>query len=62
MWRYVRAVESTDDNIKWRMRFPSYKTKVTNTHVKYVILIALPQQYWLRERASVLRYMNISFF
>jgi len=61
MWRYVTAVDSTDGNIKWRMHFPSYITKATNTHVKYVILIALPQPLWLQERASVLCYRYIPF-
>jgi hypothetical protein len=28
-------------------------------HTQYIILIAFPRQQWLRERASVLRYMCI---
>jgi hypothetical protein len=36
------------------MRFACWITKAANTHSEYVILTALPQQQWLRERASVL--------
>ena len=41
---------------KWRMRIACWKPKVTDTHSEYVILIALPLQQWLHERASVVRY------
>ena len=37
------------------MRFACCITKATDTHSEYVILIALPWQYWLREHATVLR-------
>jgi hypothetical protein len=30
-------------------------TKATDTHSEYIIIDAVPQQQWLRERASVLR-------
>jgi len=30
----------------------------THTHTEYVIIIALPQQQWLRERAAILRYTH----
>jgi len=33
--------------------------KVTNTHSQYAIHIALPQQHWLHERASISRYTYI---
>ena len=39
------------------MRFACWVTKATDTHTEYVILIALPLQQWLHERASVLRYI-----
>ena len=32
----------------------------THTHKKYLILITFSLQQWLRERASVLRYMYIA--
>ena len=39
----------------WRMRVACWIPKATNTHSQYVILIALPLQQWLHQRASVLR-------
>jgi hypothetical protein len=39
----------------WRMCIECWIPKATNTHSKYVILIAFPWQQRLRERASVLR-------
>jgi hypothetical protein len=42
------------------MRFACWKTKPTDTHSEYVILIAFQQQQWLRERASMLRYTYIA--
>jgi len=38
----------------WRMRIACGITKATNTHLQYAILIALPLQQWLQERASML--------
>jgi hypothetical protein len=38
----------------WRMRFACWIPKATDTHSKYVILIAFPLQHWLQERASML--------
>jgi hypothetical protein len=32
-----------------------------HTHSEYVILIAVPRQQWLRERASTLRYTHIAY-
>jgi hypothetical protein len=37
------------------MRIACWITKATNTHPKYVILIAFPQQQWLHEHSSMLR-------
>jgi hypothetical protein len=37
------------------MRFAYWITKATDTHSESVILIALPRQQWLRERATVSR-------
>jgi hypothetical protein len=54
--KYGRAMQATDDNIIRRMRFACWVTKATDTHSDYVILIAVPRQHWLRERASVLHY------
>jgi hypothetical protein len=57
--KYGRAMQATDDNIIRRMRFACWVTKATDTHSKYIILIAFPRQYWLSERASLLRYSAI---
>jgi hypothetical protein len=45
----------------WRMRMACWITKVTNTHTEYVILIAFPQQQYLHERSSLLRYTYVYF-
>ena len=37
------------------MRISCWITKATDTHPDYEILIASPQQQWLRERSLVLR-------
>jgi len=47
---------TTDDHIIWRTHFTCWITTAKDTHWQYVILIAFPQQHWLRERASMLRY------
>ena len=44
----------------WRMCIACWIPKSTNTLLEYVILIAFPQQQWLHERASVLRYVYIT--
>jgi hypothetical protein len=58
--KYGRAGQVTDDDNLWRMRFARWISKSTDTHPKYVILIAFPRQQWLRERSSVLRYTYIA--
>ena len=45
----------THTHIRGRIRMHS-----PLAHTEYVILIAFPQQQWLRERASVLRYTYIA--
>jgi hypothetical protein len=37
----------------WLMRIACLVPKVTNTYSEYVILISVPLQQWLHERASV---------
>jgi hypothetical protein len=37
-----------------------WKSKATDTHSKYVTLIALPRQKWLRERTSMVWYTYIA--
>ena len=42
-----------------RMGISCWKTKDTNTHSEYVIIISFPLQQWLHERASLLRHTYI---
>ena len=42
-----------------RMRFACWVSKDTDKHTVYMILIAYPQQQWLQEWVSVLRYTYI---
>ena len=53
--KYRTTRQTADDNITWCMRFAWWITKAAYTHLEYVIIIAFPQQQWLREQASVLR-------
>ena len=60
MWKNIaERNRATDGNITRRMRIACRITKTTNTHPEYVMLIAFPQQQWLRERALMLRYTYI---
>jgi hypothetical protein len=55
MWK--NTVEPDKPQITvWRMRIAFWILKSTNTHSECVLVIALPLQQWLRERASMLRY------
>jgi len=49
----------TDDSIIRRMCLENWITKATDTHSKFVILIAFPLLQWLHELASVLGYTYI---
>jgi hypothetical protein len=53
--KYGRASQATDGSIIRRMLFACRITKATDTHSEYVVLVALPQQQWVRERSSILR-------
>jgi hypothetical protein len=54
--KYGTAGQATDDNIIRRMRTACRIKKATDTHSEYLLLLFVPWQQWLRERASVLRY------
>ena len=59
MEEYSTATLAANDNIRRRMRVACWITTATDTHSEYVILIALPRQKLLRERASMLRYSTL---
>ena len=46
----------------WRMRIACSALKTTKTHSEYIILIALPLQQWLHERASMLSLLSYPGF
>jgi hypothetical protein len=54
MWKYIVEPDRPQMTI-WRKSISSWEPEATNTHSKYIILIALPLQQWLHERASLLR-------
>jgi hypothetical protein len=58
MWKNTVELERPQITI-WRMRITCWVPKATNTHSEYVIHIAFPQQQWLDERASMLRYSTL---
>ena len=59
MWKSTVQPDKPQMTI-WRMRIACWITKSTNTHLEYIIiLIPFPQQQWLPERASTLRYTYI---
>jgi hypothetical protein len=59
MWKNIVEPDRAQMTI-WRMRIECWIPKATNTHSKYVILIAFPLQQWLQERASLLRHTCIA--
>jgi len=56
---YGTASKITDGNIIRLIRFACWVTMVSHIH-SYLIFTAFPQQLWLRERASMLRYTYIT--
>jgi hypothetical protein len=57
--KYFTSGQAADYNITLRMRIACWISKATNAHLEYVILFAFPQQQWLHERASMLRYSSL---
>jgi hypothetical protein len=53
-----RDGEAMDDNVAHARCM--LDNKCTDTYSKYVIIIAFPQQQWLRERVRMLRYSTVS--
>ena len=60
IWRLRFPEPGRSQMTVWRLRFPCWVTKATDTHSEYVVRIASPQQQWLRERTSVLRYTYVA--
>ena len=54
MWKYIVELGRPRMTI-WRMHNAYWITKATNTRSGYVIVIAIPLQQWLQERATILR-------
>jgi hypothetical protein len=44
----------------WRMRIACKIPKATNAHAEYVIVVAVPLQQWLDERAAMLCYTYVA--
>jgi hypothetical protein len=55
MWKNIEEPERPQTTI-WRKRFACWIPKAINTHSQHEILIAFPQQQWLGERNSTLRF------
>ena len=62
MWGKKNCVtgEAADGSRTRRMRLAYWITKARNTESGYVILIAFPQQQWIRESASVLYVRSLT--
>jgi len=57
--KYYRAGQATDDNITGRMCFACCIPKATDTHSRYVILVAFPRQKMVsRTRLNVILYLH----
>ena len=60
MWK--NAVEPDRPQMTiWRTHIACCVPKARDTHSEYVILFGYPQQQWLHERASLLRYTYIAY-
>jgi hypothetical protein len=55
MWK--KSVEGSRPQLTiWLIRIACWITQATNAHIDRAILITIPLQQWLHERASILRY------
>jgi hypothetical protein len=59
--KYGRARQATDENVMKLMHFACFKTKATNSHTEYVILIAFVLQKWLDKRTFMLQFTYIAY-
>jgi len=60
MWKNIVEPERPHMTV-WRMHIACWIPKATNTLSEKVMLMAFPQQKWLHEHASVLRYMLVAY-
>jgi hypothetical protein len=61
MWKKHGTARQVTRDIIRRLRVACWIAKTTDPHSEYVILsIAFPQQQWLHERTSMLRYTYIA--
>jgi len=58
--KHGTAGQATGDNMIRRIRIACWITKAADIQSEYVIILAFPQQEWLLENASVLRYTYVS--
>jgi len=58
--KYYIGRQAIDDNIIWHIHIACWIPKARYTLSECVILVAIPLQPWLHERASTLRYMYIA--
>ena len=58
MWKNIVEPGRPQMTIR-RLRIACWIPRATNTHTPCVVLTAFPQQHWLHERASMLRYTYI---
>jgi len=56
-WKNIIEPGRTQMTI-WHIRIACWITKATNTPSEYVLIIASPQQQWLRERALTFRRLT----
>ena len=59
-WKNIVQPDRPQMKIQYGSFAVHAETKVTNTLSQYIILIAFPQQQWLCERATMLRYTYVA--
>jgi hypothetical protein len=57
MWKTIGEPDRPQMAIR-RMLIACWITKATGTHSEHEKIIAIPHQQWLRERASLLRFIR----
>jgi hypothetical protein len=57
IWKYTAQLGMSQTTL-WCMQIAFWITNATNTHSVYILLIVLPLQQWLHERAFLMSYTN----